>query len=173
METWKQRLVTVETCGETEAWGLLGYSTSQVRWLLKWALDHHITLINNKSRAIPAEWRPSFDEFVTHAGARFFVFRTTTQPSGVVTVELFNRGTAPLYWPARLAMRQRVGDAVVLTVRADDTLTRVLPGPFTAAFMMPPAPADATLEVAIVDEMGVVVMPLANEGPIRDGWLEL
>lgn len=172
-DAWKHGLVTVETCGETEAWSLLGYSTSQVRWLLKWALDHHVTLINNKSRAIPPEWRASFDEFGTHAGARFFVFRTTTQPSGAVTVELFNRGTAPLYWPARFALRQRVGDSVVLTVRADATLTRVLPGPFTATFMMPPAASGATLEVAIVDEAGAVVMPLANEGTVRDGWLEL
>ncbi|MDP3498921.1 MAG: hypothetical protein Q8S33_01260 [Myxococcales bacterium] len=173
LETWKQSLVTVETCGETEVWGLLGYSTSQVRWLLKWALDHHVTLINNKSRAIPAEWRASFDEFGTYAGARFFVFRATTQTSGVVTVELFNRGTAPLYWPARLALRQRVGDSVALTVRAYATLTRVLPGPFSASFMMPPAPAGATLEVAIVDEAGAVVMPLANEGAVHDGWLAL
>lgn len=90
-----------------------------------------------------------------------------------MTVELFNRGTAPMYWPARLALRQRVGDSVVLTVRADATLTRVLPGPFTVSFMMPPAPAGATLEVAIVDETGAVVMPLANEGTVRDGWLSL
>lgn len=172
-DAWKKSLVAVETCGDTEAWGLLGYSTSQVRWLLKWALDHHVTLINNKSRAIPPEWRPSFDEFVAHAGARFFVHRTTIEATGVVKLELFNRGTAPLYWPARLALRHRVGDNVVVTVRADSALTGVLPGPFAVSFTLPPTPQGAALEVAIVDEAGAVVMPLANEGTVREGWLAL
>jgi hypothetical protein len=173
LDAWKTNLVTVETCGETEAWAALGYSTPQVRWLLKWALDHHVTLINNKSRAIPPQWRPSFDEFVAHAGARFFLFRTTVEASGVVRLDLFNRGTAPLYWPARLAVRQRVGDTVVRTIHADSVLTGVLPGPLSLSFTLPPAPDGAQLEVAIVDEAGAVLMPLGNQGSVREGWLEL
>jgi len=32
-DAWKKGLVTVETCGETEARSMSGQPTSQVRWL--------------------------------------------------------------------------------------------------------------------------------------------
>jgi hypothetical protein len=40
---------------------------------VRWALDPHVSLINNKSRQVPTAWRALVDEYLTHPGYRFTV----------------------------------------------------------------------------------------------------
>jgi hypothetical protein len=158
-EAWQRSPVAVETCGEMETWDTLGYEEAQVRWLLRWALDHHVSLINNKSRAIPARFRPLVDEYLSFAGARLFVRQVTRVGSSVVQVEIVNRGSAPSYRPWRLSSRVRGGEAISMLLADSRSLTFNLPA------------MQGPIDVTVLDESGAPVL-LANEGVRDDGWLE-
>jgi Domain of unknown function (DUF4832)/Beta-galactosidase len=171
-EAWRSAPVAVETCGEMELWHTLGYDLDQVRWALRWALDHHVSVINNKSRQVPSAWRALVDEYLTHAGYRFTVWRVqheTKGPTLTVQVALANRGTAPLYQPARLAVRVR---GVGQVAASDEPVSLVPPGGFerTVTLTLPPG-ATGELELAVVDDAGNPMLHLANEGERDDGWL--
>jgi hypothetical protein len=162
LDAWKTAPVAVETCGEMELWDTLGYSVEQVRWVLRWALEHHVSLINNKSRAVPTRFRPAVDEYLGFAGPRFFAWRATWSGQ-TVKVELLNRGTTPPLRPWRLALR--VNGTVVTSGVSLSTVTDAVDVTFAV-----PTPGPAQL--ALLDERDQAIH-LANEGLGNDGWLDL
>ena len=162
-EVWRHAPVAVETCGEMEAWDLLGYQASQVRWLLRWALEHHVSLINNKSRSVPTRFRPLVDEYLGFAGPRFFVQRATRVGS-TLRVELLNRGSTPPYRGWKL--QARVRDGAIL--QGDVSLALVT----DAAIATFPVPPTGAVDVTLVDETGAMLQ-LANAGVSADGWLQV
>lgn len=162
LEAWRTSLVAVETCGDMALWDTVGESVGQVRWALRWALEHHVSLINNKSRAVPARYRPSVDEYLGFAGPRFFVFRAS-HSAGRLRLEVNNRGTTPPLREWRLAARLANGPTVVSAV----SLARVTDW-VDLSFELPAGSA----QVALLDETGAVIH-LANDGAHDDGWLDV
>lgn len=161
VDAWKRTPVAVETCGEMSAWGLLGYDVAQVRWALKWALEHHVSFINNKSRPVPAAYRPAVDEYLTLSGTRPYVHQIV-RSADRLEVQLYNRGSAPPYRAWKVAVRVRGQPAVSEPLGAfvDQALVGFV------------RPVGGPIELSVLDEDGAPV-PLANEGVQGDGWLEV
>ncbi len=162
-EAWKKTPVAVETCGEMSAWGVLGYEVTQVRWLLKWALEHHVSFINNKSRPVPAAYRPAVDEYLALSGTRPYVHQVV-RSANRIEVALHNRGSAPPYRAWKLAVRVR-GQAPIIA----STSLALFIDPLTIDLARPAA---GLIEITVLNEDGQPV-PLANEGVQPDGWLPL
>jgi hypothetical protein len=142
-------------------WGALGYDVAQVRWVLQWALAHHVSFINNKSRPVPAAYRPAVDEYLSLSGTRPYVHQVVRSASRI-EVSVHNRGTAPPYRAWKLALRVRGQRA------ATDALGAFI-DPTTVAFTRP---AGRPIDVTVLDETGQPV-PLVNEGVRSDSWLEV
>jgi hypothetical protein len=160
-DAWKQAPVAVETCGDMSGWGALGYDVAQVRWLLKWALEHHVSFINNKSRQVPAAYRPSVDEYLSLSGTRPYVHQVV-RSANRIEVAVHNRGSAPPYRAWKVAMR----------VRGHAPVSEQLGVFIDQAAIGFPKPLGGPIDLAVLDEDGRPV-PLANEGVQGDGWLEL
>lgn len=160
-EAWKRAPVAVETCGEMSAWGVLGYDVAQVRWLMKWALEHHVSFINNKSRPVPAAYRPAVDEYLSLSGTRPYVHQVVRSQNRL-EVLLHNRGSAPPYRAWRVAVRVRGQSPII----ASTSLAQLIE-PLTIELVRP---VGALIEVTVLDEHDQPV-PLANEGVQADGWL--
>ncbi|MBL8940756.1 MAG: hypothetical protein JNM69_39790 [Archangium sp.] len=142
-------------------WGVLGYDVAQVRWLLKWALEHHVSFINNKSRPVPAAYRPAVDEYLSLSGTRPYVHQAV-RSAGRVDVTVLNRGSAPPYraWKVAVRVGGQRGGTEPLGAFIEQTTVGLA------------RPASGAIDLAVLDETGQPV-PLANEGVQRDGWLEV
>lgn len=160
LEAWRRAPVAVETCGEMSAWATLGYDVSQVRWLLKWALEHHVSFINEKSRPVPAAYRPAVDEYLALSGTRPYVHQVVRTATGL-EVTLHNRGSAPPYRAWKIAVR----------VRGQPPTSQPLGAFIEPLTVVLPRPAAGLIEIAVLDEHDLPV-PLANEGA-QGGWLPL
>src|SRR5207245_11723799 len=99
-EIWKRSPVSLETCGTPLSWKDNAFDLA---YILDQALRWHATSINIKSTAIPAEWKPQFEEFEKKIGYRFLL-RRIEYPRGVHPgrMAMFrmwwrNAGVAPVY----------------------------------------------------------------------------
>jgi hypothetical protein len=99
-DTWKQALVTFESCGVMQTWAYKGYD---VEFIFDEALRWHCSVFNNKSSPVPPRWWSATEAFLKRMGYRF-VLRSVTHPTTVdaggalhVETEWDNIGVAPPY----------------------------------------------------------------------------
>ncbi|WP_375320039.1 DUF4832 domain-containing protein [Aliivibrio logei] len=109
---WKQAPVQFETCDDMTKWKTEhDFSEKEVIEVFNYALDHHASLINAKSKPIPNEYQPEVQEVLKKLGYRFELRSLThpkVAPSGssiTIMSEWKNSGVAPSYYPYRVAYR--------------------------------------------------------------------
>ncbi len=178
-DAWKRGPVQMEVCGYIHEWYERGFDLDRI---LEKGLEWHVSVLNAKSKPVPAAWRPRFNEFLKKIGYRF-VLRELTHPAAsgageslVIQSRWENKGVAPIYhaWP--LAYRLRSGtDRVVAQWVSSVDLKQWLPGPSRAEDrVVVPASVPAgsyTLDVAILaEDARSAVVDLAIEGKRADRW---
>ena len=178
-DAWKRGPVQMEVCGYIHEWHERGFDLDRI---LEKGLEWHVSVLNAKSKPVPAAWRPRFNESLKKIGYRF-VLRELTHPATSGAGESFviqsrwdNKGVAPIYhaWP--LAYRLRSGtDRVVAQWVSSADLKQWLPGPSRAEDrVVVPAGVPAgsyTLDVAILaEDARSAVVELAIEGKRADRW---
>jgi hypothetical protein len=149
-------------------------------------LEWHASVINAKSKPIPAPWRPKVDEFLKKLGYRLIIreiqHQSYAQPGDqfVITSRWENVGVAPIYhrWPLAYRLRSESDEVIALwTSEADPR--QWLPGGLHEVrdtVMIPSGlPSGAySLEVALLDrDGGSAHVALAIEGRRPDLWYEV
>ena len=183
-EVWRRSPVSLETCGTPAGWKQQWhYTDDQVDYSIEQALRWHASTINIKSTAIPAEWKPRFDEFQKKLGYRF-VLRKLEYPAAVrrgsmmaVSMWWLNAGVAPVYADYVLAIQLQGANGGTV-IRTPAEIRRWLPGDaiFEDTVAVPDAlPAgEYRFRVALLDARTLQpAIRLAIAGRQADGWYDL
>ena len=178
LDVWQHAPLSFETCGTPESWKRQGWD---VNYILAEALRWHVTSLNVKSTAIPAEWKAAFDEFQKHMGYRLELRRieypvTVAAGSGALfRMWWVNAGVAPVYRPYVLALRFH-GEADA-TVELPPDVRKWLPGDALVEdpVAVPRLPAGKyRLQTALLDSRTrrpAIALGIAGRG--SDGWYDL
>ena len=179
-DAWKHGPVQMEVCGYIHEWYERGFDLERI---LQKGLEWHVSVLNAKSKPVPAAWRPRFNDFLKKIGYRF-VLRELTHPAATGAGESLliqsrweNKGVAPIYhaWPLAYRLRSGADQVVAQWISAAD-LKQWLPGAWHGAedrVVVPETiPAGSyTLDVAILSEDGrSAFVELAIEGKRADRW---
>ena len=177
-DVWHHAPVYFETCGVPESWKRSGYD---VNYILNEALRWHVTVLNVKSSAIPAEWKPAFDDFQKRMGYRFELRRIEYPPSvragaaAAFSMWWVNAGVAPVYRPCKLALQFHGARDAVIELPAD--LRKWLPGDALVeeSLPVPDLPdGDYRIRVALLDpRTHRPAIALGIAGKQNDGWYDL
>lgn len=183
-EAWKKAPVSMEICGTFLYWLHHDrFDKKTVEKIFGEALKWHVSSFNAKSSAVPKEWGPLVDKWLTKMGYRF-VIRKLEYPSIAFAGEsisllslLENVGVAPIYKNYQLALRLKNDQgAVVLPFDAD--LKQWLPGDIwlEEKLFLPRNMPEGNYELDIAIVSPVTHEPriqLAIEGRKPDGWYAL
>ncbi|MCS7316326.1 MAG: DUF4832 domain-containing protein [Bryobacterales bacterium] len=182
-DAWQRSPVSLETCGTPLSWKSWGYTEREVRYSIEQALRWHASTINIKSTAIPAEWKPLFDEFQKKLGYRF-VLRKLEYPSAArrghmmpVSMWWLNAGVAPVYREYWLALELRSASHAE-RIRLPVDVRKWLPGDavYDGSVYVPDTlePGSYRLRIALLDpRTGQPAIRLAIEGRQADGWYDM
>jgi hypothetical protein len=177
---WQKAPVHLEVCYYVQDWFDRGYD---IDLILNKGLEWHASVINAKSKPIPAPWMPHVDEFLKKLGYRLILremeheARTRPGERFVITSQWENIGVAPMYhwWPLAHRLRSQSGE--VMAQWSSETDPRQwLPGSLHQvkdAVLIPRGlpPGEYSLEVALLDrEGGTGHVALAIEGGRPDLW---
>lgn len=176
---WERRPVSLEACWVPGYWKQQGWD---LHYIFDQALRWHVSTVNIKSTAIPAEWKKDFDEFQTRMGYRFILRRLeyprAVKPGTMAEVHMWwlNAGVAPVYQPYELAMQLKSATASAVVKLPADVRTwlpgdAVFDGSVYVPQMLPPG--SYRLRVALLDpRTEQPAIRLANEGREADGWYD-
>lgn len=179
-EVWRRSPVSLETCWVPAFWKEKGWD---VDYILAQALRWHVTTLNVKSSAIPAEWRARFDEFQKRMGYRLVLRRLEyprrARAGAMAAVRMWwhNAGVAPPYAKYELALQFKAGGAgEVVTLPAD--VRKWVPGDavYDGTVFVPESlkPGVYRLRVALLDpRTRRPAVRLAIAGRADDGWYDL
>jgi uncharacterized protein (DUF779 family) len=180
-EAWKRAPVQFEVCYTMQKW-YEDIENFDIDRVLQKGLEWHMSVLNAKSSAVPAEWRPKIDEFIKKLGYRLVLtsltHTTAVKPGDAIELnsEWENVGVAPIYHPWPLAYRLRSdNDQVVSEWISSQDLRQWLPGSHTVEDLetIPDsvAPGNYFLDVAILTEDATAAhVKLAIQGVRSDGW---
>lgn len=179
-DAWKKAPVSLEACWVMQHWKNQGWN---VDYIIEQSLKWHLSSFNNKSSAVPEEWRPQVERWLKRMGYRF-VLRKFTYPASVrpqsnlaFTTWWENKGVAPCYRQYPLALRLKNGARTeVLETGAD--IRQWLPGDAVyddAVFVPAGMPAgDYEIAVALLDPATRrPAIKLAIAGVDSEGWYPL
>ena len=184
-DAWKNGPISFEPCTTVGDWHTKqNYSMYDVQRSIDWALEHHASTLNLKSKPIPEKFRPMLDAALTKLGYRLRV-KTLSHPRSVssgdtlvISAMLTNEGVAPPYVHRHLAYRLVDGyGRTAFFFKASYEISAWLPGehPTRTSMTLPRSLASGTysLELAFVENQDDVPINLANEGKQGDGWYRL
>ncbi|AKR77929.1 MULTISPECIES: DUF4832 domain-containing protein [Edwardsiella] len=184
-EAWRHAPVSLEICGYMTQWQTpLNYTRAQVQATFDWALAHHASTINLKSRPVPPAYRDIVDRALLRLGYRFRLAQLRYPKAPQIGQPLRlearwrNDGVAPIYLRYTLAYRLRdMQQRTVAQGSAPDDIRRWQPGERVSDYALP-LPADLpagryALETALLDNRGKAQISLANDGRQPDGWYRL
>jgi len=154
-----------------------------VNYIIAQALRWHVSSVNIKSTAIPAEWKETFDEFQKKMGYRFILRRLEYPQAGQagrmepVHMWWLNAGVAPVYRKYELALELRATSGSAEVMLPVD-VRKWLPGDavFDGTIYISEGlkPGSYRLRVALLDpRTGQPAIKLAIEGLEPDGWYDL
>jgi len=179
-EAWRKGPVSLEACGVMQGWKNSGWDLD---YIVEQSLKWHISSFNNKSSAVPEEWRPKVDRWLNKMGYRFalrrFTYPETVAPTGKLAFTSWweNQGVAPCYRRFPLALRLH-GEkhSEVLVTNAD--IRNWLPGDavYDDAVFLPASMPSGTydLQVGLLDpQTRQPKVKLAIEGLDPEGWYTL
>jgi hypothetical protein len=179
-DAWRQAPVSLEACGVPGTWKQWGF---ELKPIFDQALRWHVSTVNIKSTAIPAEWKAAFDEFQKQIGYRFALRRfehpAQARAGTMIPISMwwFNAGVAPVYREYQLALELRSADhAARIPLSAD--VRKWLPGDSvyegTVYVDASLPPGEYRLRVALLDpRTGQPALRLASEGRQSDGWYDV
>jgi hypothetical protein len=179
-DSWRKGPVSLEACWVMQEWKNRGWD---VDYIIDQSLKWHISSFNNKSSAVPEEWRPQVNRWLNRMGYRFvlrrFTYPETVAPLGKLAFTSWweNKGVAPCYRPFPLALRLRGnGRSEVLATDAD--IREWMPGDTVyddGVFLPAGMPAGTyDLQIGIVDaNTRKPKVKLAIEGVDGGGWYTL
>lgn len=190
VDVWKRAPIELEICGTLTKWHELGWNVStpesELQKTFQWALSQHASVLNAKSKPVPASYVGPIDELLKKNGYRFvidhFNHPSTVRAGNSATfiTNWSNLGVAPAYHPRTLTYRLRGASKVVTFPSAQDTRTW-LPGRWKVRDTIT-VPADLSkgtyqVEVALLDRAGTqpatkalppLLLGIAGRRP--DGW---
>jgi hypothetical protein len=181
-DAWKNGPVIFETCWTIDYWVNQGWD---LRRIFDWALDNHVSAINNKNRAVPASAMSEVQRFLRRMGYRYVLRELQTPQSArageriTVSMEWENVGVSPSYGNQRLAFQLRNASGAQVAKSTTNTAVRKwMPGALAVdeSFTIPSGlPAgNYTLAVGIVDpQTGNPAVQLAISGRDNNGWYPL
>jgi hypothetical protein len=179
-DVWKRSPVSLEVCWVPGYWMEQGWDVS---YILNQALRWHVSSLNIKSSAIPAEWKGLFEEFQKQMGYRF-VLRRLEYPKSVKAAHMmpvkmwwFNAGVAPVYRDYILGLEFRSGTDQAV-VRTSAEVRKWLPGDsiYEDTLYVPETlkPGNYSLRLALLDpRTGQPAIRLAIPDRDPDGWYRL
>jgi hypothetical protein len=190
VDVWKRAPVQLEICGTLEKWHELGWNAStpdsELQKTFQWALSQHASLLNAKSKPVPASYVGPIDKLLKKNGYRF-VIDHFNHPSRVRAGSKItfisnwsNLGVAPAYLPRVLRYRLRGASKALGFSSAQDTRSW-LPGRWKVRDTVT-VPSDLPkgiyqVEVALLDRDGIKpatkALPpvhLGIAGRRADGW---
>ena len=177
---WERSPVSLESCGVPGSWLKDGFD---VNYILAQALRWHVSSVNIKSSAIPAQWKKQFEEFEKQMGYRFILRRLEypkeVHPGAMMPVHMWflNAGVAPVYRDYILAVElASANEKAVINTPAN--VRKWLPGDavFDGTLFVPETltPGEYHFRVGLLDpRTGQPAIKLANEGLQPDGWYDL
>ncbi len=188
---WKQAPVQFETCDDMTKWKTEhSFSEKDVTEVFNYALDHHASLINAKSKPIPDEFQPAVQEVLKKLGYRFELLSLTHQKEviagNLITInsEWKNSGVAPSYYPYRVAYR--FVDSSGNVEKQQDTSrevldwlpaeTRMVDAPVITInddITVPTLAGEYDLQIALVNDLGDAKIKLAIDMPQKDNWYSI
>ena len=182
-DAWKHGPVQMEVCGYIHEWYERGFDLDRI---LSKGLEWHVSVLNAKSKPVPAAWRPRIDEFLKKIGYRLVPVEIMHPAEGRPGERLLlqsrweNRGVAPVYhaWPLAYRLRSASGQVVAQWTSAAD-LRQWLPGaPYEVRdwVLVPRILSVGTyaLDLAVLAEDGRSAhVDLAIEGKRADRWYEV
>ena len=182
-DVWQRSPVSLETCGTPPGWKQWNYTAAQVDYNIAQALRWHASTINIKSAAIPAEWKPRFEEFQKKLGYRFVLrkleFPAVVKAGGMMPVSMWwlNAGVAPVYAEYALAVELR-SEAGRGAVRVPVDVRKWLPGDaiFNGSLYVPETlkPGRYRFRIGLTDPRTErPAVRLAIAGRDADGWYDL
>ena len=177
-DVWQRAPVSFETCWVPGGWKIRGWD---VNYILSEALRWHVSTLNVKSSAIPAEWKKVFDDFQKRMGYRFELRRieypATVRAGSDAPLRMWwvNSGVAPVYRPYVLALQLHGPSDATIAVAAD--VRKWLPGDSLVeeGVAIPELPAGKyRVRVALLDprKRSPAIM-LGIAGRQTDGWYDL
>jgi len=107
-EAWKKAPVAFETCWDMRKWKREGWD---IRYIFDYALNYHVSYLNNKSAPIPAGTRGEVERLLRHMGYRLVLrqleHEATLKPGSPLALDMIweNVGVAPPYRDYLLAFR--------------------------------------------------------------------
>ncbi len=179
-DAWKKAPVTMEACWVMQHWKNENWD---IDYIIEQSLKWHISSFNNKSSAVPPEWKPKVDGWLKRMGYRF-VLRKFTYPSRLRAGDKLaftswweNKGVAPCYRGFSLALRLE-GSSASAVLATDADIRTWLPGDslYDAAVFVPAhlAAGEYQLSIGIVDpQTRVPSVRLAIDGRDSTGWYPL
>ncbi len=182
VKAWKRAPVAFESCWNMKYWYEQGWNVDHI---FAYALALHVSVMNNKSSAIPDEWWPQVKDFSRKMGYRFvprkLEYPSTVTAGGRMSVSMIweNKGMAPCYRNYVLAFRIREvdGDRQVI-LKAGTDIRKWLPGRYSVNEMIT-LPTDfpmgeCRLSLAVVSPENMTPgIRLAIKGDVEDGWYPL
>ncbi|HMZ53238.1 MAG TPA: DUF4832 domain-containing protein, partial [Nitrospira sp.] len=181
-DAWKHGPVQMEVCGYIHEWYERGFDLDRI---LSKGLEWHVSVLNAKSKPVPAAWRPRINEFLKRIGYRL-VPAELTHPaearageSMVLQSRWENKGVAPVYhaWPLAYRLRSGSGQVVAQWTSSAD-LRQWLPGAHqtmdTVVVPRTVSPGTYGVDLAVLAEDGRSAhVDLAIEGKRTDRWYEV
>ena len=179
-DAWQKAPVSLEVCWVMQHWKDQGWD---IDYIIDQSLKWHISSFNAKSSAVPEEWWPQVNRWLTRMGYRFalrkFTYHSKVKPGAELAFTSWweNKGVAPCYRPFRLALRVRQNqEHEVLVTDAD--LCAWLPGDnlYDSAVVIPERLADGEydLDIGVLhDQTDRPAVKLAIVGRRPDGWYHL
>lgn len=190
-DVWKHAPVQFETCDDMGLWKEKhSFTINDVTEVFDYALDHHASLINAKSKPIPDEFQPAVQDVLKKLGYRFELTSLThskevnSSSSMTISSEWKNSGVAPSYYPYRLAYhfvdvsgkveRQQETSGNVLDwlpaeTRVGDAPVITIDDKITA----PALAGEYDLQMALVNDLGEAKIKLAIDMPQKDNWYSI
>jgi len=177
-EVWQHAPVSFETCWVPEHWKQQGWDA---KYILNEALRWHLSSLNIKSSAIPADWKGLFDDFQKRMGYRFELRRMeyppAVRPNSEIAVSMWwvNAGVAPVYRPYVLALQLHGARDATIELPVD--VRKWLPGDelVEEKISIPDLPAgEYRLRVAMLDARSrKPAIQFGTAGRAPDGWYDL
>ena len=188
---WENAPVQFETCDDMTVWKEAhSFTIKDVTEVFDYALNHHASLINAKSKPIPDEFQPAVQEVLKKLGYRFELLSLTHQKEvaagNLITInsEWKNSGVAPSYYPYRVAYR--FVDPSGNVEKQQDTSREVLdwlpaetrerkPAIINIAddITVPTVPGAYDLQIGLVNDLGDAKIKLAIDMPQKDNWYSI
>jgi hypothetical protein len=176
-EAWRKGPISFEPCWVMGHWYRMGWD---IDYIIGQSLKWHISTFSTKSSAVPAEWEPHVQRWLTKMGyryaPRYLMFPSKIKPGRAMQLASWweNLGVAPCYRKYPLAVRL-AGEKGSFIIKTTADIREWMPGDiwFDSDLPVPPdlPPGTYKMQMAMLELTGETpAIHWAVEGREADGW---